>query len=324
VDAKGAILSMDNVHISLFDKLSIRFNGQVALNLQPRRAAELFCYLLLYRNRLHEREKLATLLWPDSDPVQSRRYLRQTLWQLQVGLNTLDPSAIEPPFAHLLDVAHNRMGINSHNGYRLDVAVFEEAFAAVENKPGQELCCEQAERLRQAVQLYRGDLLEGWYQEWCVLERDRLQNMYLAMLDKLLGYSEAQHAYESGLAYGIEILRYDRAREQTHRQLMRLYYLAGNRTAALHQYELCTAALYEELGVEPATSTIKLYHQISNEQVDPSSPIPGSDPIPTSRAARQSVDMLQQLEQIQVALVTLQTQVAHLAQNLKRSSLTGS
>lgn len=42
--------------------------------------------------------------------------------------------------------------------------------------------------------------------------------MYLAMLDKLIVYCEAHHKYEAGLACGNRILRYDRARERTHRQ----------------------------------------------------------------------------------------------------------
>jgi DNA-binding SARP family transcriptional activator len=315
------MFSMASMYIYMFDKLSICFDHQITLSLQPRRAAELLCYLLLYRNRLHEREKLATLLWPESDPVQSRRYLRQTLWELQAGMKHIALDSTGQPYARLLDVEHDRMGINSHTGYWLDIAVFEEAYAVVENKPGRGLSPEQAERLRQAVQLYSGNLLEGWYQEWCILERDRLQNMYLAMLDKLLAYSETQYAYETGLTYGAEILRYDRAREQTHRQLMRLYCMAGNRTAALRQFDLCAAALHEELGVEPAPTTINLYQQICNPQTDLSSLISDAGLGSTASAARQPTDTLQQLEQIQTVLFNVQAQIAHILQNLKQGNL---
>ncbi|NIN69138.1 MAG: hypothetical protein GTO63_31510, partial [Anaerolineae bacterium] len=81
----------------------------------------------------------------------------------------------------------------------------------------------------------------------CLYERERLQNMYLAILDKLVSYSEVQGAYEAGLGYGSRILSYDGARERTHRRLMRLYYLAGDRTAALRQYDSCVEALRREL-----------------------------------------------------------------------------
>lgn len=303
---------MSNMRISLFGRLRIQSGDELALHLEPRRAEELLCYLLLYRDRLHEREKLATLLWPDTPPVQSKRYLRQTLWQLQSAFNHRSSADIG-----LLQTEYDRLGINPDAAYWLDVAILEGAFAAVADQPGRSLCAAQVEQLRQAVQLYQGDLLEGWYQDWCILERDRLQNMYLALLDKLLSYSEAHHAYEAGLTYGVQILRYDRAREQTHRQLMRLYYLAGNRTAALHQYESCVAVLREELAVEPTESTVALYQQISTEQ-SCSFEQATSSPRGTTIISTPTPDLLQQLEQIQNSLGQLQSQVSYLLQNLRR------
>lgn len=305
---------MGNMHISLFGKLQIHDDELGPITLELRRAAELLCYLLLYRDRLHEREKLATLLWPEAPPTQSKRYLRQLLWQLQSTLNhTTEPNT------HLLATEHTRLGINSQAAYWLDLQVFEAAFAAVADQPGRALCAQQADQLRLAVQLYQGDLLEGWYQDWCILERDRLQNMYLAMLDKLLSYSEAHHAYEAGLTYGVQILRYDRAREQTHRQLMRLHYLAGNRIAALHQYELCVTTLREELDVEPTASTAALYQQISKEQFCPADLSVTPAELLTTLESRQTVDTVQQLEQIQNALSQLQSQVTFLLQTLKHA-----
>src|SRR5207245_6082482 len=119
-------------------------------------------------------------------------------------------------------------------------------------KKGQELDSPKAQLLHKTVQLYQGPLLEGWYQDWCLLERERLQSMYLAMLDKLMSYYEAHSDYETGLLYGMRIMCYDRARERTHRRIMRRYYLIGDRAEALRQYERCAVALEEELGVSPS------------------------------------------------------------------------
>lgn len=306
---------MGSMHISLFGKLRIQSHNAITINVEPRRAEELLCYLLLYRQRFHEREKLATLLWPDTAPVQSKRYLRQTLWQLQSTMNR----ALQPEL-HLLHVEHKRLGINLQPTDWLDIAIFEQAFANVADKAGRDLCSDQAEQLRQATQLYQGDLLEGWYQDWCILERDRLQNMYLAMLDKLVAYSEACQTYEAGVAYGTQILRYDRAREHTHRQLMRLYHLAGNRSAALHQFDVCVTALREELDVEPASSTVTLYQQIMNEQrtvaMPAALPIVPVSPVPMVLVP----DTFHQLEQIQTSLSQLQAQVSYLLQTLKQNA----
>jgi DNA-binding SARP family transcriptional activator len=91
--------------------------------------------------------------------------------------------------------------------------------------------------------------------------------MYLNVLNKLMANAEAHDDLESGLLYGHAVLRYDRAHERTHRRLMRLHYLAGDRTAALRQYQQCVDALREELAVKPSRHTLMLFEQIKDDDV---------------------------------------------------------
>lgn len=306
---------MPPLRISLFGKLSIQYDNQAPVTLEVRRAQELLCYLLLYREQRHEREKLATLFWGDKDTAQAKRYLRQVLWQTQASLNSSWQEGEQ-----LLAVAHERIGINPQASYWLDVAILEQAFAQAAQTQGRDLTAAQVELLQKAVQLYTGDLLEGWYNDWCIYERERYQSMYLTLLDKLLAYSEAQQAYAAGFAYGAQILRYDRAREQTHRQLMRLYYLAGNRTAAIHQYAACVGALREELNVEPAKSTVALYKKICSEQISVPTLVDEESHQPLAPVPPTEQDTLHQLELVQATLAHLQTQVNQLIQGLNHQT----
>jgi len=121
---------------------------------------------------------------------------------------------------------------------------------------------QQGQELKEAVELYAGDLLEGWYQDWCVFERERLQNMYLLALEKLMQYCKTHGEFETGLDYGTRALRYDRAREVTYRRMMQLSFLNGDRTSALRYYDRCVEALKTELGVEPGSRTMTLRQQI--------------------------------------------------------------
>jgi DNA-binding SARP family transcriptional activator len=150
--------------------------------------------------------------------------------------------------------------------------------------------------------------LEGWYQDWCIYERERFQHMHLAMLDKLIDHCEAHHDYETGISYGTLVLRYDRARERTHRRLMRLHYLAGNRTEALRQYLRCAAALREELDVRPATSTMLLYEQIRADRL-----ASGAAPPRLDTGKKASPSLLSQardrLQTFHASLIEMQHQV---------------
>ena len=235
---------MNTLRISLLGKLQIQHAIRGAIKFDARRAQELFCYLLLNRQKLHQREKIAGLMWAESSTTQSKRNLRQTLWHLQSILN----ADCEP--SNILLVENGWIGVNLDADFWLDVAALENAYAALEAVGDRSLTSQLATLLDQAVKLYQGDLFEGCYQDWCIYERERLQNMYLTILERLLDYNEEQKEYERSINYATQILRYDHAREQTYRQLMRLYYQMGNRGAAIHQYELCTSVLREELGVE--------------------------------------------------------------------------
>jgi DNA-binding SARP family transcriptional activator len=171
--------------------------------------------------------------------------------------------------------------------------------------------------VQEALQLYSGALLDGWYHEWCLYERERFLTMYLAMCDKLIGYCEAESRYDEGVAYGLRILRHDRARERTHRALMRLYYLAGDRTGALRQYERCAAALSDELGVRPARSTAALYEQISAERVERGTRIEAGSGPPAAMTPLQ--EALAHLERLGGALTRVQREVDIVTQAIERA-----
>jgi DNA-binding SARP family transcriptional activator len=278
--------------------------------LESSKVQELFAYILLHRLRPHARETLAGLLWRDSGPDQARKYLRQALWQLQAALDSVTPVAE----TRLLVVESDWVGLNANADIWLDVAEFERCGARVRGVRAAELAPECAEDARRALDLYTGDLLDGWYQDWCLYERERLQNLCLGLLDKLMRYSETHAEYEVGIAYGNRLLGYDHAREPTHRGIMRLLYLAGDRTAALRQYERCVSALEEELGVAPDRRTTALYHQIRLDRLEPPDP-PGPAALTDIPAAlRQLQAMLADLQiglEREVQLVERALQVLH-------------
>jgi len=294
---------MAKLSVCLFGKLSLHCNGHVLTGFDARKIQQLFCYLLLHRDHPQPREVLATVLWGDNSTEQSKKHLRQTLWQLQTALDRRH----EHLNGTLLRVDADWVDLHSGADLWLDVAVFEEAFTPVQDIQGCDLDPNKAQLLERAVQLYNGDLLEGWYEDWCLFERERLQNMFLSMLDKLMGYCEVTKQYETGIGHGTRILFFDRAREHTHRQLMRLQYLAGNRTAALRQYGRCCAALNEELGVKPAKVTESLYETIRNDHVEGLTIPSRNTPHTANSTTVPAQEILSRLDQVNELLADVQS-----------------
>jgi len=259
---------MSKLQFRLFGKFVASDGHDTLKGLEATKDQELLSYLLIHRNQHHSREALAGLLWSENSTERSKKYLRQAIWHLQ---NVLEP--ISSSGEKIVLVEHDWLRLNPANRPWCDVAEFEEAFGRAEGIAGNRLDEDVAQRLKQAVGLYGDDLLAGWYCDWILFERERLQNKYLIMLDKLLQYSSEHREYEAGQNYGETILRHDPAQERAHRQLMHLYYAAGDRTAALRQYDRCASALKDELGVAPERRTTSLYEKIKTGQMADSEPM---------------------------------------------------
>lgn len=292
---------MSTLKFSLFGKFTVQRDAQIVKGLDSNKEQELLSYLMVYRERSHPREALASLLWGETSTERSKKYLRQALWKVQSALEGHEFASHQ-----LLLVEHDWVQLNSQSKVWLDVAVFEQAFAATKGMPGKQLDSSSAALLKEAVELYRGDLLDGWYKDWCLFERERLQNMYLCMLDKLMSYCEEHSDYEAGQVYGTTILRYDRARERTYRQLMHLQYRSGDRTGALRQYERCATALHEELRVKPDKRTKALYEMIRADRLDNSEPAADQS---GSAPATSLPEVLGRLKRLQLVLAAVQKRV---------------
>lgn len=257
---------MRTLRIKLFGSLTIYLDEELLFAGIPHtKPLELFAYLLVHRDCPQPREALATLLWPELPGAQAKKNLRQVLCSLQHLLT----DTIRPDTPPVFLIEHNWIGLNPSQELQLDVATFEQAYPLAWQPVDTSLDCQGTRMLTAAAALYRGELLSGLYADWCLYERERLENMYLEICHRLLVDAEHRQAYGQAIQHALAILQHDRANERAHRDLMRLYYLSGNRSAALRQYGNCVANLARELGVKPRGCTEQLYRQICQDELVP-------------------------------------------------------
>jgi DNA-binding SARP family transcriptional activator len=252
---------MTELFIRMFGRFTVSVGSTNVECFHSQKALELLCFLLLYHDHPHHRDQLADLFWGDHCTAEAKKYFRKTLWQLQNVFEQLPT----PVSKELVQVDADWLQFNRRADVWLDILEFEEIYQALSGVRGRELDQQGFKLAQYAVDLYKGDLLEGCYQDWCIYERERLKDMYFALVEKLMGYCEANHNYEAGTVYGKKLLGLDHARESTHLRLMRLYYLLGDRTSALRQYEFCRQALRQDFDVEPGTQTNELYWKIRED-----------------------------------------------------------
>ena len=210
----------------------------------------LLAWLVLNRRKTHAREALAGLFWGEQREDRARSCLSTALWRLR---QALEPDGI-PPGAYLISEPAV-VGFNWESDHWLDVAAFEEGVAPIRTGGWAAKSGPDWSRAEEAVGHYTGDLLEGFYDDWALRERERLRLLYLDSLGRLLRHHSDTGAVDDALKCGQQILTIDPLREDIHRELIRLHMRNGHRALALQQYERCRAALDDELGVAPMQET---------------------------------------------------------------------
>jgi DNA-binding SARP family transcriptional activator len=228
----------------------------------------LLAYLLLHRHRTHSREVLVGVFWAECSPEKARRALNTAVWRLK---KVVEPSGI-PGGTYLISTHPGELGFNRQSQYWLDAEVFEQEANNLLAFPSQEVNEANVHNLERVLELYGGELLEGFYDDWALRERERLRGLYLRSLTYLVQYHRFQKSYEKATAYGQKILDLDPIREDIHRDLMRLYLESGQRALAARQYGICQLTLAKELGVLPMEETRLLYAKIFPESYQNNSP----------------------------------------------------
>ncbi len=243
--------------IEFFGWLRLEQEDRIITRFRTQKTAVLLAYLAYYRDRSHPREELINMLWPDCDPEAGRR-------SLSVALSSLRHQ-MEPPGVTVgAVIAADRISIRLNSALVMtDVADFESALQRA-SQTGDDTA--QGRLLTEAADLYRGEFLPGFYEDWVLAERERLAESLLGALQRLIAHLESEGDFKQAIAFACRALGADPLREQSYRDLMHLYRATGRHSTALRQYNELKRILREELDIAPNAESRKLADEIMAER----------------------------------------------------------
>lgn len=230
----------------------------------------LLAYLVVEGQRLHRREFLAEMLWPDRPEGVARANLRHTLGNLRLLVGDRPHTGKSCPNPLVLLVSRDTIQLNPGADIWVDTAVFQQF---VQGKPP--LSGTAIAQLEKAVDIYRGPFLEDIcvsdstaFQEWLLLKREQLQGLMCNALYRLIRGYELWGIYDRALSYAYRLIGLAPWDEEAHQKVMRLLALTGQQGASLNHYESYRLALRDDLGVEPGIELKRLHEQIRDGKLE--------------------------------------------------------
>lgn len=183
------------------------------------------------------RAAVATALWPESGEPAATTRLRTALWRLAREHRLVESQSGELVLAVTVSVDLRQM---------LDTARALTRWRAL---PPSDV---------PLADLFEQDLLPTWYDDWLVVERERIRQTRLHALEALSDLLLCERRYAEAVDAGLAAVRAEPLRESAHRAVIRVHLAEGNIAEAVRQYEVCRTLLHTELGVEPSADLASL------------------------------------------------------------------
>src|SRR5258708_5967755 len=239
--------------------LELTVAGMRVVRWSSLKARAIFQYLLIHQGRPVRREVLMELEWPELSHNSARNNLNVALYSLR---NTLDFKGLD------VQAILHKEGcylLNPALTYWVDRSEFLSMIHDAQRACQAGGIQQAIEASRSAVQLYRGPLFEDdLTSEWYLAERRHLRELYLQTLEFLAATHCDLGPSLLATEFAQQAISTDPCHESAHRLLMRCYARQHQQQLVGRQYQLCMAALRDELGVSPASETVQLFHTLTS------------------------------------------------------------
>jgi LuxR family transcriptional regulator, maltose regulon positive regulatory protein len=251
------------LQVRFFGHFEMLCDGETMLLGRNGKALTILKYLLANRTRPVSQDHLMGWLWPESNLKKARWSLNSAIHGLRKLLSGCS-SSVSMNFVFLED-GYYRLS----QGVRVttDVDDFDRHHEQGRRLEKDLLMREAATEYEKAIELYRGEyLIEDLYEDWTMVERERLANAYIDILGRLAIHYMKVEQHQESIRACYRVLEKDRSHEDSYRLLMQCYACLGLRARALHQYRMCERILGHEYGSSPSLETRSLYLKLLRDE----------------------------------------------------------
>ena len=255
------------LHINCLGKFRVFCGSEDSDNWSSNKAKGILKLLVLNLGKPLSKEVFLEAFWRDQPTQAANSSFRVAMHKLRQALGSLargNPGTDGNLPDYLISQGSN-YSINVDAPLRVDIEEFDSHWKAGRalEKSGQ--YTEAIAQYLSAEKLYEGDLLEeDIYEEWTLIKRESLVDIYLSILSKICDYYFKAADYETCIEFCQKTLAKDRCREDAYQLLIKCYIKLGLRSRALRWYRICEETLERELDCPVSPETASLYSIMSS------------------------------------------------------------
>jgi DNA-binding SARP family transcriptional activator len=206
----------------------------------PEGSKRLLAFVALRRRRV-QRRHVAGLLWPGGSDERAAGNLRSALWRLRGA--DID----------LMDV--DKCSLRLREDVTVDVELVGDWAARVISGRLRPDELSMMPSLMEAL-----ELLPGWYDDWVLLERERIRQRMLHGLEALSHQLVAVGRFAEAVEAAMVAVAVEPLRESAQRTLVAAHLAEGNQVEGRRCFDAYRAILRRDLGAEPAPELTALVH----------------------------------------------------------------
>jgi DNA-binding SARP family transcriptional activator len=203
----------------------------------PSSSQKLVAFLAL-QDRPLPRAHVAGTLWCQAPEERAKASLRSALWRLR------------RTSTRVLEASGGRLGLSPN------VAVDTQQLTLVAHQAMEGSFTPDDDSIEVLVR--GGELLPGWYEDWVIMDRERLRQLRLHALESLCAQLVARRDFSRAVEAGLAAVATEPLRESAHMALANAYLAEGNRGEAVRDFQLFCELLRSELDVEPSSALARL------------------------------------------------------------------
>lgn len=222
-----------------------------------RRARDIFCYIATRKHRRVPKDVLIEAFWGDEEFEAIEKNFHPTISHIRKALNSRQ--AFKQNFIVFRDGAYQ---LNPEFSYRIDTEEFVNFIVAAETAKRDKEPKVLRDSLESAYALYRGDFMDGLYDDWAEEQRHFYREQFSRVLNALAKLSVEEKRWTDALNYANQILLIDPYREDLHRLVMKVLAAQSKPAAVKKHFETMQEVLKQELGIEPAAETRRLFKEL--------------------------------------------------------------